>query len=473
MDPKSSRAIVDRFWDESALPTLERYIEIPNLSPFFDPQWKASGHMDRAVRLLAEWASQQKLERTKLEVLAPEGKTPLIVLEVEGTAEGTIVLYGHLDKQPEMTGWDEGLGPWTPVRRGDRLYGRGAADDGYSTFAVVAAIRALQQQKIAHPRLVVMIESSEESGSFDLPWYVDHLEDRIGTPELIVCLDSGCGNYDQLWVTNSLRGVVTGSLRVQVLDEGVHSGDAGGIVPSSFRILRALLDRLEDSATGEIKADFLHVDIPPAVREDVERSAAILGRDVFSKFPFAGKTRPVDQDPVELVLNRTWRPAVAYVGIDGMPEIHKAGNVLRPETTIKLSVRTPPTLDADSADRKLAALLTSDPPYGAVVKWDSEGAAAGWQAPAMEPWLERLLDTASRAHFGKGMAVIGEGGSIPFMGMLHAKFPKAQFVVTGVLGPHSNAHGPNEFLDIPTVKKLTACIVDVIAGAGAGADGRR
>ncbi|HVR44876.1 MAG TPA: M20 family metallopeptidase [Thermoanaerobaculia bacterium] len=464
MDPQKTRELVDRFWDERALPTLERYIEIPNLSPYFDPQWKANGHMDRAVRLLAEWAKGEGLGGARLEVVEPEGKTPLIFIEIEGSAPGTILLYGHLDKQPEMTGWDEGLDPWKAVRRGERLYGRGAADDGYALFGVVGAVAALQRQKVPHPRLIVMIEGSEESGSFDLPWFVDHLADRIGTPDLVVCLDSGCANYDQLWLTKSLRGVVTGTLRVRVLTEGVHSGDAGGIVPSSFRILRTLLDRIEDAASGALSAKFMYVDIPERAVEDVRRSAAILGSEVHSKFPFAGKTRPMGDDPAELILNRTWRPSISYIGIDGVPDIHRGGNVLRPETALKLSIRTPPTLDAGEADRKLAEALTADPPYGAEVSWESDGGAPGWTAPEIEPWLERALDEASRSYFGKGMAAIGEGGSIPFMGMLQEKFPAAQFVVTGVLGPHSNAHGPNEFLDVPTVKKLTCCIAQTIAG---------
>ncbi|MGH9457141.1 MAG: M20/M25/M40 family metallo-hydrolase [Thermoanaerobaculia bacterium] len=463
MDPQTTRRIVDRFWDEKAIPTLESYIAIPNLSPYFDPEWKANGHMDRATKLLAGWAGNQGIRGARLEVVESEGKTPLIFIEVEGTRPGTVLLYGHLDKQPEMSGWDEGLGPWKPVWRGERLYGRGAADDGYAIFAALAAIRALQDQKTDHPRLVVMIEGSEESGSFDLPWYVDHLKERIGTPELVVCLDSGCGDYERLWVTTSLRGVVTGSLRVEVLTEGVHSGDAGGIVPSSFRVLRHLLDRLEDAEMGRLRPEWLYVEVPPNVLESVRRSASILGDEVWSKFPLAPGVRPVSDDPVELLLGKTWRPSVSYVGIDGMPGGRQAGNVLRPFTDVKLSIRIPPTLPAAEADRKIRELLTSDPPHGARVTWSSDGGAPGWLAPEIDARLDKALDEASKAWFGAGFATIGEGGSIPFMGMLHEKFPEAQFVVTGVLGPHSNAHGPNEFLDLPTAKKVSACVAAVIA----------
>ncbi|MFN2443383.1 MAG: M20/M25/M40 family metallo-hydrolase, partial [Thermoanaerobaculia bacterium] len=344
MNTETTRAIADRFWDETALPTIEKYIEIPNLSPFFDPDWRSHGHMDRAVRLLAGWADSQGVKGLKLEIIEPPDRTPLIFIEVDGQAPGTVLLYGHLDKQPEMVGWDEGLGPWKPVRRGDRLYGRGSADDGYAIFGVIAAVRALQEQNVAHPRLVAMIESSEESGSFDLPWYVDQLKERIGTPGLIICLDSGCGNYDQLWLTDSLRGVITGNLRVRVLTEGVHSGDAGGVVPSSFRILRTLLDRIEDSGTGKVLPEFLHMEIPAEVVETTRKSAGILGKELFARFPWAGKTKPMASEAVELALNRTWRPSVSYVGIEGLPKAADAGNVLRPETAIKLSIRTPPTV---------------------------------------------------------------------------------------------------------------------------------
>jgi acetylornithine deacetylase/succinyl-diaminopimelate desuccinylase-like protein len=466
MNPQKTRQSVDRFWEETALPTLERYIEIPNLSPFFDPEWRKTGHMMRAVTLLAEWAKAQNLRDAKIEVLQPEGKTPIILIEVAGRAPGNVFLYGHLDKQPEMIGWDEGLGPWKPVRRGDRLYGRGASDDGYSTFGVVGAIKALQEQNVDHPRLVAMIESTEESGSFDLPWYVDHLAERIGTPDLIVCLDSGCGNYEQMWLTNSLRGVITGSLRVRILNEGVHSGDAGGVIASTFRIIRIILDRLEDADTGDVRPRWMYVDIPKPVMDGVRRSATILGDDVWSKFPWVDGAQPMNKDPLELILNRTWRPSVAYTGAQGLPDVLQAGNVLRPETTLKLSIRTPPTLDALEAEKKIAALLTENPPYGAKVTWESDGGAPGWKAPDVEPWLQAALDGASKTYYGRETASMGEGGSIPFMGMLHAKFPKAQFVVTGVLGPHSNAHGPNEFLHIPMVKSLTACIAEVIEATG-------
>ncbi|HEU4523235.1 MAG TPA: M20/M25/M40 family metallo-hydrolase, partial [Thermoanaerobaculia bacterium] len=280
MNSDQIRQTIDQHWDESILPALDQYIRIPNQSPLFDPRWREQGHMHRAVELARQWAGSQGVAGLKMEVVELEGRTPLLFMEVAGDPSSTVLMYGHLDKQPAMVGWEEGLGPWTPVLRDGKLYGRGGADDGYAVFSSIAAIRAVQQQKAPHSRIVVIIECCEESGSFDLPAYIDLLAPRIGTPRLIICLDSGCGNYEQLWMTTSLRGSVVGNLSVEVLTEGVHSGDASGIVPSSFRILRVLLDRLEDAATGHIKPEWLWVDLPKNRVEEARQAAKILGDDV-------------------------------------------------------------------------------------------------------------------------------------------------------------------------------------------------
>ena len=374
-----------------------------------------------------------------------------------------VMLYGHLDKQPEMTGWADDLGPWKPVIKGDKLYGRGGADDGYAIFGSLAALLALHEQGVPHARCVILIEACEESGSYDLPHYVDHLADRIGSPSLVVCLDSGCGNYDQLWLTTSLRGMTGGNLTVQVLEEGVHSGDASGVVPSSFRVLRELLSRLEDPVTGEIKPKELHVDIPAERIEQARHGAEVLGKEIFNKFPWVEGMQPATDDLTELVLNRSWRPQLAITGIGGIPDLDSAGNVLRPHTAAKLSLRLPPTMDGVKAGEFLKQLLETDPPYGAKVTFEVEKDGSGWNAPPLSPWLTEAVSEASEHYFGAPAAYMGEGGSIPFMGMLGEKFPDAQFLITGVLGPHSNAHGPNEFLHIPTGKKVTMVVADVVA----------
>ena len=465
MDTARLSRFVSGLWDDEILPQLVEYIRIPNKSPMFDAKWAEHGYMDAAVKLLETWARSKisALPGATLEVVRLEGRTPLIYIEVPGQGDDTVMLYGHLDKQPEMTGWAEGLGPWTPVIRGDKLYGRGGADDGYAIFGSLAALLALQEQGITHARCVVMIEACEESGSYDLPYYVDHLAARIGSPSLVVCLDSGCGNYDQLWLTTSLRGMIGGNLTVKVLEEGVHSGDASGVVPSSFRIVRELLSRLEDPATGQITPKELYVEIPPQRIEQAKLSAEVLGEEIYGKFPWVEGMQPVTHDLVELVLNRTWRPQLAVTGIGGMPPLDSAGNVLRPVTSVKLSLRVPPTLNGVEAGAFLKQLLERNPPYGAKVTFILEKAGSGWNAPRLSPWLELAVADASQHYFGAPATYMGEGGSIPFMGMLGEKFPQAQFLITGVLGPHSNAHGPNEFLHIPTGKKVSMVVAEVVA----------
>ena len=460
------KTFVDTLWDQAIVPSLTDYIRIPNKSPGFDKDWVAHGFMDAAVALMEKWARAQltRIPGATLEVVKLEGRTPVIFIEIPGAGEEPVLLYGHLDKQPEFTGWSEGLGPWTPVMRGDRLYGRGGADDGYAMYGALAAILALHDQNVPHARCVVLIEACEESGSYDLPYYVDHLAKRIGSPGLVICLDSGCGDYERLWLTTSLRGTAIGKLTVNVLTEGVHSGDASGIVPSSFRIARMLLSRLEDEQTGAVKPSGLYVEIPPARVQQAKAAAAILGDAVYSKFPFAGKTRPMVDDPAEIILNRTWRPQLAVIGADGMPTPGNAGAVLLPSTTLKISMRLPPQLDSDKAMVVIINELTRDPPYGAQVTFEALlPNNTGWHAPELAPWLEQSVTRAGQASFGKPMAYMGEGGTIPFMAMLGEKFPKTQFVITGVLGPQSNAHGPNEFLHVPTGKRISAVIARVLA----------
>jgi len=462
LDPAAGRAHSEATWEEAILPALERYIAIPNRSPSFDPQWREHGHMERAVTLVADWCRSRNVPGLALETLRLPNRTPLLFMEMPGAGTGTALLYGHLDKQPEMTGWSDGLGPWTPVRRGDRLYGRGGADDGYSAFAAVTALELLARAQARHARCVVLIEACEESGSPDLAAYVDLLAPRIGQPSLVVALDSGCGNYDQLWGTTSLRGMATGTLRVEVLNEGVHSGDASGIVPSSFRIARALLSRIEDERSGEILVPELRAPVPRDRAEQAQAAAQVLGESVAGRFPFVAGARPMGSDSAARILARTWQPTLSVTGADGIPALVSAGNVLRPYTALKLSLRLPPTADAPRATAAVKRVLEADPPHGARVRFDPEAPGPGWNAPAFAPWLERAMAHASQTHWGKPAVFMGEGGTIPFMGMLGAKYPNAQFLITGVLGPGANAHGPNEFLHIPTAKRLTCAVAHVL-----------
>jgi len=415
--------------------------------------------------MFADWARGKlgAFPGAKLEVVRLPKRTPLIFVEIPGTAPGTVLMYSHLDKQPEMLGWAEGLGPWEPALKDGKLYGRGGADDGYALFASLAALLALKEQGVAHARTVIIIEASEESGSPDLPFYIDHLAAQIGEPDLVVCLDSGCGNYEQLWLTTSLRGMVIGTLSVRVLTEGVHSGAASGIVPGSFRILRHLLTRIEDPETGAMLLPELKVEIPQDRQTQAKQAAAILGDQVWSELPFAGTTKPMGSDGAELILQKTWQPQLSITAMEGYPLPANGGNVLLPYSIAKLSLRVPPSADAEAARQAVKTALESSPPYDAEIVFDAPRGENGWNAPTLAPWLEASLNKASTSAYGKPVAFQGEGGSIPFMAMLGEKFPRTQFVVTGVLGPHSNAHGPNEFLHIPFAKRVSACIAQVLA----------
>ena len=467
MNASTLQSAISAQWDNEIVPQLIDYIRIPAKSPHFDPQWAAHGHIERVIRLAEMWAKRQPVRGLTVEIVRLPGRTPLLYFDVPGTGASTVLLYGHLDKQPEMTGWREGFGPWDPLLEDGKLYGRGGADDGYAIFASLAAIGALQAQGIAHPRCVGMIETCEESGSYDLPAYLEALAPRMGAVDFVVGLDSGCGDYERLWVTTSLRGMAAGTLTVEVLTEGVHSGDASGVVPSSFRIARRILDRLENAATGEVLPAALHAPIPVERAEQAQKAAAILGDIVIRKYPFIAGTQPMIADHAEALLNRTWRPALSVIGADGLPSIANAGNVLRPQTSLQLSLRLPPPIDGDVATTTLKRVLEADPPHGATVRFDAESAATGWNAPPTAPWLARAVEAASTRFYGVAAAAMGEGGTIPFMAMLGKHFPDAQFLITGVLGPKSNAHGPNEFLHVPYAKKLTACVADVLAAHAA------
>jgi acetylornithine deacetylase/succinyl-diaminopimelate desuccinylase-like protein len=468
MNPTALLSAISSQWDAEIVPQLTDYVRIPAKSPHFDPAWESNGHIERVIRLAEAWVKKQPVRGLKLEIVRLPGRTPLLFFDLprSNNSNRTVLLYGHLDKQPEMSGWREGYGPWDPLLENGKLYGRGSADDGYAVFAALSALAALQAQGVAHSRCVGMIETCEESGSYDLPAYLDALAPRMGQVDFVVGLDSGCGDYERMWATTSLRGLAGGTLKVEVLTEGVHSGDASGVVPSSFRLARKLLDRIEDSATGRLLPKEFHAAIPAERAAQAKRAAEILGDMVIDKYPFAGGTQPMIRDHTEALLNRTWRPALSIIGADGLPPIANAGNVLRPQTSLQLSLRLPPTIDGELAARTMKRLLEADPPGGASVRFEIDEGATGWNAPPTAAWLTRAIDAASSRFYDKPAAAMGEGGTIPFMAMLGKHFPEAQFLITGVLGPHSNAHGPNEFLHIAYAKKLTACVAQVIAAHG-------
>ncbi len=450
-------------FEQDALPTLFQYATMAALSPAYDANWVSNGHLHAATQLFAEWARERDLREFTVQVHEIEGRTPVITVIVEATAPttGTVVLYGHLDKQPPLGEWSEGLGPYSPVRRDNRVYARGLADDGYAMFASLLALEDLEARGIPHARCVVLIEASEESGSPDLAEHLDRLAPILGDVELLICLDSGALTYDRLWVTTSLRGNLIAELTVQVLERGQHSGSASGVVPSSFRVARQLLDRVEDSSTGRIQLFELFGEIPAA-----HRAAAVAVTDEFGDV--AGDEQPIVEglelmgaNPAERLLQRTWWPTLSITGVGGIPSVADAGNVLRASTTLVLSLRLPPNVSGPSAEEALQRALTTNVPSNAVVTLRTES-ADGWLSPPLSPWLADCLETASLEAFGKPVGFAGEGGTIPFLAVLGARYPKVQFVATGVLGPNSNAHGIDEMLDLDTAVSVSNAVTHII-----------
>lgn len=469
MNFEQTKDFLQQHWNSWVLATLQEYTTIPNVSPLFDPDWDSHGYMEQAAHLLVDSISNVKIQGISHRIIQLPNCTPLILIEVEAfqSGHGNVLLYGHYDKQPAFTGWDDGKGPWIPVLENGRLYGRGTGDDGYAIFSCLTAIAALQQQGCAHPRCVILIEGCEESGSPDLPTYMEHLKDEIGPPDVVVCLDAECGNYDQLWLTTSLRGVISGTLHVHVLTEGIHSGAGGGIVPSSFRILRALLERLETQHDGTMIEEF-HKPIPTWVDEQSLEVATTLGETVLNRYPWVKPQNISAENLANLVTANTWSPCLEVVGILGVPRTQDAGNTLRPYTSVKISIRLPPNCDPTRICTFVKQELERDIPSGTVVNFELDAAESGWFSPEVQPWLNDTLHAASNLFFGNPCKRMGTGGTIPFMKMLGNQYPDCQFVVTGVLGPHSNAHGPNEFLDLKTAERVTGCVSYLLNQIGSG-----
>lgn len=465
MEQRAVRDTVRTAWADEVLPSLSDFIRIPALSPAFDADWAASGQLEAAIGHVQSWLRAREIPGATVDVVRLEGRTPVLLLDVPATAgaedKGTVLLYGHLDKQPPAGDWSTGLDPWTPVVHNGRLYGRGSVDDGYAGYAAMVALEAVRAGGGAHARAVVLLETGEESGSPDLPAYLEHLSERLGQVSFVVCLDSGGSDYERLWLTTSLRGLAQVHVTARVLDSGQHSGLASGIVPSSVRVLRRLLDRLEDSETGAITLAACNVDIP-ADRLAEARATAEVASGASAAFPLHGSTRPVATDDVELLLNNTWRPTLSIIGASGLPEPEDAGNVLRAATALALSFRLPPTADSAAALHAIEQTLTADVPYGTTIELSGREAADGWNAPELAPWLAHALHEVSDQVFGKPWRSSGLGGSIPFMGLLGQKYPDAQFLVTGALGPDSNAHVPDEWLHLEHAQRITEAVAMIL-----------
>jgi len=464
MNAQKITRFVNQFWGNAILPAFAEYIRIPCKSPAFDRHWEKHGYLVDAANFLAEWARSQNVPGLRAEIIKKPGRTPLLFVDIPGTLPQTALFYGHLDKMPEAGTWHKGFGPWRPVIKNNRIYGRGTADNGYAFFALIAAIKCLATEKIPYHRCVVLLEACEESDSRDLPVYLQTLRTRIGKVALVLCSDCATYDYQNLWCTTSLRGIIEGTLHIATLKIPVHSGAGSGIIPSSFRIMRRLLGKIEDAATGKVLLKICHVKIPQTYKTQAHRVAKLLGKKVYTEFPLIGRmVQPVTKKHNELLLNRSWRPTLSVIGAEGLPHIEDAGSVLRPHITLQLSLRIPPFCNPHQVAKKLQKTLETTPPYGAHVKFTPTVIVSGWASNVIQPWLQKILDRTAKTYFGKPALSIGDGGSIGVIPVLQQAFPQAQFVLTGACGPQSNEHGPNESLYLPMAKKITCCIAEILA----------
>ena len=453
--------------DSNLIPVIEDFIRIPNQSRAFDPEWETNGLQQKACHFCMDWAKKQDVKGLTLELIEEKGRTPVVlgIIEAPTKDKPTVLMYGHIDKQPPLLGeWDEGLHPYEPVTRDGKLYGRAGADDGYAFFASLLMIKALQRNGVDHNRVVLYFETDEESGSKDLIYFLKQRQEQIGTPSLVICLDSGCCDYEHLCLTTTLRGVCNFSLKCSLTKEGVHSGSSSGIIPDSFRVLKELIDRFEDPKTGRLPTD-LYVNVPSDKYDQAESLIKEMGGKIDFGFPFLEGVEPMEQDGFKQYMNRIWNPTLTYIGVEGIPDISQCGNVLRPHTTLKLSVRLPPTLKKEKAEEVIKKFFTENKAlYNAKVECEIDGVGQGFNSPAFDKKLKALIDEAGKMSFGKESLYYGEGGSIPFINELATMYPDSQFIVTGVLGPQSNAHGPNEFLHLPFMKKLIVSLTRVLEG---------
>lgn len=454
---------IDRYWEEEALPALMEFGRIPNVSPAFAPTWSEDGHMDRAAAFLKSWAESRPIAGITVELLRSDMRTPLIFIEIPGDTDETVLIYGHLDKQPPMLPWREGLDPWEPVREGDLVYARGLADDGYSIFAALGAVEAAKRSGKKLPRVCVLIEACEESGSPDLRHYVSLLKERIGSPTVVITLDSEDRDGDRLWLTQSLRGLVNGFLTVETMPGTMHSGLATGVVPSAQRILRMLLARIENPDTGHV----LNEVVSPPLTDEFRDYADTVARDVSGyldsyELPY-GLQAAADTLP-ELVANNLVRAGLEVTGLSGLPDAERSGNVMVGKLVARLSMRIPPGVDPETVATELKRVLETDPPYGAKVTYEPKDRDWGYMAKPYSTRMRERVHAATKECFGTEPGLLGVGASIPFVQVMVNEFPNAEHILTGILSQSSHAHGPNENMSVRKVKRLTHFVATFLAG---------
>ncbi len=449
-------------WKGDTLEALSRFISIPAKSKDFDDQWQEHGFLHRSLEEGKSWA-QKHFPSGTFEIIQLPGIPPVLFFDIPATGGHTgkpVLFYGHFDKQPETSGWDEGLGPWTPVVKNGRLYGRGAVDDGYCFYSTLTAVKALEVSGKSHPRICGLFETDEESGSTDLAQYINMLKDRVGSPAFICILDLFATDFSRVWITQSLRGIVGLIVKVSVLSAPSHSGVASGIVPSSFRIMRALLDRLEDSRTGEVLIKSMHSPIPGYILDMAKDISAEY--DPRTGFKYHAGTQSAQPDAYTALIAGTWKPTLSVLGADGLPPTATASGLVRSSTSLKLSFRIPPGVNARAALDDTIRALTTDVPYNATVEISQASASEGFCAPEWPQWLRQSSEKITRNLFGTSVGSVLCGASIGTLPAFQAAFPGAPFINTGALGPDSGAHAANEWLDLAYVEKLTEWVAEVV-----------
>ena len=470
VDKAATDRNIDEKWDDWYVKGLSDFIRVPNLSPNYDAEFLTNGKIEEAMELVDNYINQLQIEGLSKKVFQPEGSCPLVVYVVEPThgSEKNVMLYGHLDKQPWMDGWAEGLAPTEPVIRGEYLYGRGGADDGYAPFSCMLAIKNLQLQGVKLPRCALVLETEEESGSANLLTLLDLAKDFIGRPDFCFCMDSGAFNYDQLWCTSSLRGINIVDLKVDFGKSGYHSGEVGGIIPETFRIVRELLNRVDDPTTGRVHDDF-QVQIPQWAQDEARFMADLSGATMHNKYDYHEGCQPMDADNLpEMYLNNTWRANLSITGAAGLPDTSIAGNVVRASTQVRLSLRLPPSANPVETEAKLIQKLTTNVPYNAKVEAVGGHTGQGWCMKDMEPWLNGAIKKAGSDFFdGRDTGTYGMGGSIPFLAELDKMYPSTFILALGLIGPKANAHAPNECINLTFAKKLTKALSHLIAEVAA------
>ena len=450
---------IDKIWDTRALPALMDFIRIPCKSTAFDPHWESNGYLNQACTFISAWVKQQ-LPQASCEIIQEPGKTPCLWLDVpayHAQTDNTVAFYGHLDKQPEASGWSEGLGPWTPVIRDGKLFGRGCSDDGYSVFLMISALVSLREQGLGHPHCVGIFETQEESGSIDLPHYLTALKERFNHPISLFVLDNQCCDYQRLWLNTSLRGVISAVLRVKTLHHNVHSGTYSGILPDAFAIAQHLLSRIHEPLSGRVLLDSFHTQIPENRKKQLLQAAKLLEASTSYYPPLLDGVQTKTTSVFDSIYNSTWEPALTVTAIDGLANLNQAANVVPKEIALKLSIRIPPNIDLARAIQDLEKTVTQNVPFHASVTLEDIRQGSGWTPPltAQNQETERLLNTCSQSVFHEDVAFSATGGSISIIPEFEKCLPGTSIMLLGVLGPGSNAHGPDESLNIEYVKKLT------------------